>query len=131
MTTRIYYQWLASGLLLGSILVLWVLMGIPQPEADALTYLALGVGLLLSLSSFLTFLGLELRGARRTSGSVGSQFGSALRQAVELSLLVILGAGLWAIGSLGPWEGGLLAAAVVFAELALSSQRSPLVAKKA
>lgn len=125
MTTRSYYQWFASGLFLGSVLVLGIVMTTPQPRADSLTYIGLIAGLLLAISSFCAFLGLEIR--RLLSKGKLSQPAAiqALRQGIEVAVLLVASAGLAAINSLGWWEGGLLAASIVFAELALSLRRFP------
>lgn len=125
MTTRSYYQWFASGLFLGSVLVLGIIMTTPQERADSLTYIGLVAGLLLTISSFAAFLGLELR--RLTHKGKLSQPAAiqSLRQGIELAVLVVASAGLAAIDSLGWWEGGLLVASVVFAELALTLRKLP------
>lgn len=124
-TTQQPSQWLASGLFLGSVLALSVLMFIPQPEADALTYLGLAAGLLLAITSFATFLNLQLR--KRLAGGALEQSATthAVRQGVELGVLVVGGAFLWAFTGMSWWEGGLLVAAVVFAEIALSFKKNP------
>lgn len=128
MTDRASYPWLASGLLLGSLLTLGILGGVPQQTADTLTYIGLAAGFLLAISSFLSFLGIEFRRllAKRPLTPIQSQ--QVMRQAVEFAGLLIAGAALWVTSGLNWWEASLMVAAVVFAELALSSRQREMQA---
>lgn len=49
---RSIYSWSASGLFLGSILVLGVIMTTPQTNADTLSHIAVVLGLILGIGSF-------------------------------------------------------------------------------
>ncbi|MBI2590138.1 hypothetical protein HYW32_03930 [Candidatus Berkelbacteria bacterium] len=114
-----FRYWLASGVFLGALLVLSVLMFIPQAEADSLIYTALGAGFVLFFSSLITFLGIKLRQlGRRGQVNVKSEQ-NALRQGLESALLIVGGIMLWAFNGLTWWELGFLIATVAFAEIAL------------
>ncbi|MGI6103100.1 MAG: hypothetical protein ACOYBJ_00530 [Patescibacteria group bacterium] len=117
------YSWTASGLFLGAFLVLWVITATPQPEADAMSYLALGAGLALALASFATFLGLEVRRVRQRPERLADATRAALRQGIECAIFVVGATGLWAVGSTSWVEIAFLGTALVFAELALSFKR--------
>lgn len=118
-------QWLASGLFLGSVLSLSVLMFIPQPEADVLTYLGLGAGFVLAIASFLAFLGMQLRKRLHGGTLEHAAVTHSLRQGIEAAVLLVGGAFLWALTGLTWWEAGLLVATVVFAEIALTAKKNP------
>jgi len=123
--TRSVYSWLASGVFLGSVLVLGVLMTTPQPSADRMAYLSVLSGLALAAGSFLGFLGVELRRliGRRFPDRHG--VAQAVRQGMEAALLFIAWALLRIYTSLNAWETVLLCTALVSAEIALSVRRQP------
>ena len=120
-------QWLASGLLLGSMLSLAVLMAIPQPQADAVTYLGLGAGLLLAIASLVTFFSLQVQQALTRGALDGTQVEAAVRQGVEIAGLIVGGLFLRAFNGLTWLEVGYLAAALLFAEIALSLRKQSVM----
>lgn len=125
MTSSPYPQaWLASGLLLGSAMTLFVLMQVPQPQADTLTYLALAAGLILAIASLLTFAGIQLRRAWYKGRLEITHYHSATRQGLEVAVLIVGGLLLWGFNGVSWWEAGLLAAAVVFAEIAWNTRKN-------
>lgn len=117
------YSWTASGLFLGSFLAIWVLASTPQPIADAMSYFALALGLVLALTSFTTFLGLEIRRARSRTEHLNDITHASLRQGIEFACLATGSLALWALGSASLWEIAFLAGAIIFAELAFSFKR--------
>lgn len=121
------HSWLASGLLLGSILTLYVLMLIPQTQADSLTYVGLYAGLVLATASLATFAGLQLRRAIKRRPLTAPEVTSATRQGLESALLVTSSLFLLGFTGLGWWEAGLLTAAVIFAEVAISLGKNPFM----
>ncbi len=126
---RSVYAWLASGLLLGSILVLWVLMTTPQSAADTIAYASVGSGFVLAAGSFFAFLGIELRraAARRFPDSRGVS--QAVRQGIELAVFLLVWALLRIYTNLNGWETALLCVAAVSAEVAVSLRRQPVGAE--
>lgn len=120
-------SWLASGLLLGSILTFYVLMLIPQAQADALTYVGLYAGLVLAGASLATFAGIQLRRAIRRRSLNDLEVTSATRQGLEVALLLASSLFLLGFTGLSWWEVGLLAAAIIFAEVAISLGKNPFV----
>ena len=124
-TTQTTPQWLASGLFLGSVLTLSVLMFIPEPEADSLTYLGLAAGLVLAIASLLSFFGIQVRKHLAKGTLTHTAVRHSLRQGVEGAVLLVGGAFLWALTGLTWWEAGLLLATVIFAEIALTAKKNP------
>jgi len=121
---RSIYSWLASGLFLGAVLVLGVVMTTTQHSADKLSYVAVFSGLTLSIGSFLAFLGIELRrliGRRLPSSNAATQ---AIRQGLEIALFVIGWALLRLYTNVNAWEIGLLGTALICAEIAFSLRRN-------
>lgn len=121
---RSIYSWLASGLFLGAVLVLGVVMTTSQHSADKLSYVAVFSGLTLSIGSFLAFLGIELRrliGRRLPSSNAATQ---AIRQGLEIALFVIGWALLRLYTNVNAWEIGLLGTALICAEIAFSLRRN-------
>lgn len=125
MTTHSTQPWLASGLLLGSIIVLYVLMLIPQSQADALTYSGLFAGLVLALGSLATFAGIQVRKAVKRRALTNPESTNATRQGLEIALLATSSLFLLGFNGLSWWEAGLLTAAMIFAEVALSLGKNP------
>ncbi len=119
------HSWLASGLLLGSTVVLYVLMLIPQSEADRLTYVGLFGGLVLALASLATFGGLQIRRAAARRSLTTTEVGSAHRQGIEVAVLATSCLFLLGFTGLSWWEAGLLVAGVIFAEVAFSLRKNP------
>ena len=120
------YGWTASGLLLGAFLSLWVLTSTPQSTADTMSYLAVAAGLILAIASLTTFLGLEFRQVRKHPERIPDATLASLRQGIESAVFLVGAAALWAVGSTSWWEIAFLAAALLFAELALSFKRREL-----
>lgn len=121
---RSIYSWLASGLFLGAVLVLGVVMTTTQHSADKLSYVAVFSGLILSIGSFLAFLGIELRrliGRRLPSSTAATQ---AIRQGLEIALFLIGWALLRLYTNVNAWEVGLLGTALICAEIAFSLRRN-------
>ncbi|MEK7184059.1 MAG: hypothetical protein AAB701_00885 [Patescibacteria group bacterium] len=120
---RLIYSWLASGLLLGIVLVLGVVLTTPQTTADTLSHIALVLGIVLSLSSLFGFLGLEVRRLlfRQTLDNRGAT--QAIRQGTELALFLVGWVLLRMYTNLHIWETSLLCLAFVSAEIAMSSHR--------
>lgn len=121
---RSIYSWLASGLFLGAVLVLGVVMTTTQHSADKLSYVAIFSGLTLSIGSFLAFLGIELRrliGRKLPSSNAATQ---AIRQGLEIALFVIGWALLRLYTNVNAWEIGLLGTALICAEIAFSLRRN-------
>lgn len=120
---RSVYSWLASGLFLGAILVLGVIMTTPQRSADTLSYVAVLSGLTLSVGSFLGFLGIESRrliGRALPSKRAATQ---AIRQGMEVALFFTGWALLRIYTNVNAWETALLCIALLCAEIALSVRR--------
>jgi len=117
------YSWLASGILIGGCLTLGVLATVPQSEADLFVYLGLSVGVLFLVSSFIAFLGLAIR--RWLKNVLDTRtIRQALRQGIEVGILLVAGGWLWVLTGLSWWEAALLFLAVGFAELAFVFRRS-------
>lgn len=120
---RSIYSWLASGIFLGAVLVLGVVMTTPQHSADKLSYIAVFSGLALIIGSFLAFLGIEFRrlvGRKLPSSDAATQ---AIRQGMEIALFLVGWSLLRIYTNVNAWEIGLLATALVSAEIALSLRR--------
>lgn len=120
---RSLYSWLASGLLLGIVLVLGVGMTTTEAQADTLSRISVLFGLVLALGSFLAFLGLEgrrivLKQAITTASAI-----QAIRQGLEVALFAVGWLLLRMYTELHIWETSLLLLAFVSAEIALSSRR--------
>ncbi len=120
---RALYSWLASGLLLGIVLVLGVGMTTTEAQADTLSRISVLFGLVLALGSFLAFLGLEgrrivLKQAVTTASAI-----QAIRQGLEVALFAVGWLLLRMYTELRIWETSLLLLAFVSAEIALSSRR--------
>ncbi|MBI4023233.1 hypothetical protein HY375_03665 [Candidatus Berkelbacteria bacterium] len=116
------YSWLTSGFFLGAALVLAILTTTPEPQAELTDYVGVGAGLVLAVTSLGSVLGLEVR-QWRDNGFRGTHVGPAVRQALELASLVVGVLFLAGYSSLTWWSALLLAATLIFAELALSLQR--------
>jgi hypothetical protein len=122
--SRSVYSWLASGLFLGAILVLGVIMTTSQQSADTLSYVAVVSGLTLSIGSFLAFIGIELRhliGRKLPTRRSATQ---AIRQGIEIALFAIGWALLRIYTNLNTWETILLCTALISAEIAFSLRRN-------
>lgn len=119
-------SWLASGLLLGSIMVLYVLMLIPQSQADTLTYIGLFAGLLLTLASLASFVGLQARQIVKRRALTNQESTNATRQGLEIAILATSCLFLLGFNGLSWWEVGLLTAGIIFAEVALSLRKNPI-----
>ncbi|MBI4185754.1 hypothetical protein HY524_01755 [Candidatus Berkelbacteria bacterium] len=117
--------WLASGLLFGSLMVLFVLTTIPQPQADPLAYLGLASGLLLSLAALATFTGIQVRRLIHRRPLDQAAYQHASRQGVEIAVVTVGSLYLRGLTGVSWWEVSLLAAAVSTGELALAMRRRP------
>lgn len=118
-------HWLASGLFLGSFVVLYVLMLVPQEQADALTNIGLFAGLVLVFASLATFIGIQIRRLFKKRKLTNPESTNAVRQGLEIALLVTSNIFLLGFNGLSWWELGLLIAAVIFAEVAFSLGKNP------
>lgn len=121
---RAIYSWLASGLLLGLILVLGVAMTASEVTADTLSRTSLILGLVLAIGSFLAFLGLEFRRIVFKQQLTSTSATQAVRQGVEVALFLVGWLLLRMYTELHIWETSLLCLAFVSAEIALSSRRT-------
>lgn len=120
---RSVYSWLASGLFLGAVLVLGVIMTTPQQSADTLSYIAVLSGLTLSVGSFLAFLGVECRRLLARTLPSKRAAAQAIRQGMELALFLAGWSLLRIYTSVNAWETALLCTALLSAEIALSVRR--------
>ncbi|MCA9388362.1 hypothetical protein KC644_01205 [Candidatus Berkelbacteria bacterium] len=118
------YTGLASGFLIGSSLLIGIITSTPQAQADNLIYIGLIAGFVLATASLLSFFGLAIRKSITGANLTSYQLANAIRQGLEVAVLLVVLASLWFLTGLSWWEVILLVLAMLFAELAIMFKRS-------
>lgn len=124
MKLRSTYTGLASGFLVGSSLLVGVISSTSQPQADLLIYIGLIAGFVLSVTSLLGFFGIALRRMFLKSRLDPRHISTAIRQALEVAVLLLVLASLWFLTGLSWWEAVLLIMATIFAEMTIMFRRT-------